>query len=119
MTYLEAAPYQRLADRQLAIIVLLSTSWPRMQLRVNTIQAAVASIVAGGYQNPRLTRLRNAGEGLQLTLRFPPRLMLSVMLLKWVLCWVCNDLQLRSMRGQDGPHSTEFSGDDPSLSQFI
>jgi len=41
---------QRLADRQLAIIVLLSTSWPRMQLRINTIQAAVASIVAGGYQ---------------------------------------------------------------------
>ena len=41
---------QRLADRQLAIIVLLSTSWPRMQLRVDTIQAAVASIVAGGYQ---------------------------------------------------------------------
>ena len=41
---------QRLADRQLAIIVLLSTSWPRMQLRIDTIQAAVASIVAGGYQ---------------------------------------------------------------------
>ena len=41
---------QRLADRQLAIIVLLSTSWPRIQLRVDTIQAAVASIVAGGYQ---------------------------------------------------------------------
>jgi len=41
---------QRLAHRQLAIIVLLSTSWPRIQLRVDTIQAAVASIVAGGYQ---------------------------------------------------------------------
>jgi hypothetical protein len=41
---------QRLADRQLAIIVLLSTSWPRIQLRVDTIRAAVASIVAGGYQ---------------------------------------------------------------------
>lgn len=41
---------QRLADRQLAIIVLLSTSWPRMQLRIDTIQAAVTSIVAGGYQ---------------------------------------------------------------------
>ncbi len=41
---------QRLADRQLAIIVLLSTSWPRMQLWIDTIQAAVASIVAGGYQ---------------------------------------------------------------------
>src|SRR5262249_40649867 len=41
---------QRLADRQLAIIVLLSTSWPRMQLRVDTIQAAVGSSVAGGYK---------------------------------------------------------------------
>src|SRR5712692_9278195 len=41
---------QRLADRQLAIILLLSTSWPRIQLRIDTIQAAVASIGAGGYQ---------------------------------------------------------------------
>jgi hypothetical protein len=41
---------QRLADRQRAIIVLLSTSWPRIQWRVDMIQAAVASIVAGGYQ---------------------------------------------------------------------
>jgi hypothetical protein len=41
---------QRLADRQLSIIVLLSTSWPRIQLRIDTIQAAVANSVAGGYQ---------------------------------------------------------------------
>ena len=41
---------QQLVDRQLAIIVLLSTSWPRIQLRINTIQAAVESIMAGGYQ---------------------------------------------------------------------
>jgi hypothetical protein len=41
---------QRLADRQLAFIVLLSTSWPRIQLRVDTIRAAVASSVVGGYQ---------------------------------------------------------------------
>jgi len=41
---------QHLANRQLAIIVLLSTSWPRIQLRIKTIQAAVKSIVAGGYQ---------------------------------------------------------------------
>jgi hypothetical protein len=41
---------QHLADRQLAIIVLLSTSWPRIQLRINTIQAAIESIMAGGYQ---------------------------------------------------------------------
>ena len=41
---------QHLADRQLAIIVLLSTSWPRIQLRIDTIQAAVESIMPGGYQ---------------------------------------------------------------------
>lgn len=41
---------QHLANRQLAIIVLLSTSWPRIQLRIDTIQAAVESVVAGGYQ---------------------------------------------------------------------
>ena len=41
---------QHLADRQLAIIVLLSTSWPRIQLRLSTIHAAVESIMAGGYQ---------------------------------------------------------------------
>jgi hypothetical protein len=41
---------QHLADRQLAIIVLLSTSWPRIQLRIDTIQAAVESILPGGYQ---------------------------------------------------------------------
>jgi hypothetical protein len=41
---------QHLANRQLAILVLLSTSWPRIQLRVETIQAAVESNVAGRYQ---------------------------------------------------------------------
>jgi hypothetical protein len=41
---------QRLADRQLSILVLLSTSWPRIQLQIDTIQAAVAKSVAGGYQ---------------------------------------------------------------------
>jgi hypothetical protein len=41
---------QHLADRQCAIIVLLSTSWPRIQLRIAAIQAAIESSVAGGYQ---------------------------------------------------------------------
>jgi len=41
---------QRLTDRQLAIIVLLSTSWSRIQLRIDTIQAAAANSVAEGYQ---------------------------------------------------------------------
>jgi len=41
---------QHLADRPLAIIVLLSTSWPRIQLKIATIQAAVERIMPGGYQ---------------------------------------------------------------------
>jgi hypothetical protein len=41
---------QHLATRPLAIMVLLSTSWPRIQRRIETVQAAVESIVAGGYQ---------------------------------------------------------------------
>ena len=40
---------QNLLDRQLAIIVLLSTSWPRIQLKVDDIQAAVDAIASGGY----------------------------------------------------------------------
>ena len=40
---------QDLTDRQLAIIVLLSTSWPRIQLRIDTIQAAVDGVVPGDY----------------------------------------------------------------------
>ena len=38
---------QNLADRRLAIMVLLSTSWPRIQLRVDDIQAAVNEIGPG------------------------------------------------------------------------
>lgn len=40
---------QNLADRQLAIIVLRSTSWPRIQLRVADIRAAVDAITLGDY----------------------------------------------------------------------
>jgi hypothetical protein len=41
---------QQLAARQLAIIVLLSTSWPRIQRRIEAIQAAVKRVVPGGYE---------------------------------------------------------------------
>jgi hypothetical protein len=41
---------QQLAARQLAIIVLLSTSWPRIQRRIEAIQAAVERVVPGGYE---------------------------------------------------------------------
>jgi hypothetical protein len=40
---------QNLSDRQLAIIVLLSTSWPRIQLKVDEIQAVVDAIASGDY----------------------------------------------------------------------
>jgi len=41
---------QRLAARQLAIIVLLSTSWPRIQRRIEAIQVAVERVVPRGYE---------------------------------------------------------------------
>ena len=40
---------QNLSDRHLAIIAFLSTSWPRIQLKVNDIQAAVDEITPGDY----------------------------------------------------------------------
>ena len=41
---------QHLAARQLALIVLLSTSWPRIQRRIEAIRAAVERVVPGGYE---------------------------------------------------------------------
>ena len=41
---------QQLAARQLAIIVLLSTSWPRIQRRIEAIQATVERVVPGRYE---------------------------------------------------------------------
>lgn len=41
---------QNLADRQLAIIVLLSTSWPRIQLRIDEILTAIESTAPGDYK---------------------------------------------------------------------
>jgi predicted nuclease of predicted toxin-antitoxin system len=40
---------QRLAGRPLAIVVLLSTSWPRVRSRIDDIRAAVDRIGPGGY----------------------------------------------------------------------
>jgi predicted nuclease of predicted toxin-antitoxin system len=40
---------QSLGGHPLAIIVLLSTSWPRIQLRISDIGAAVESIGPGNY----------------------------------------------------------------------
>jgi len=41
---------QNLADRELAIIVLLSTSWPRIRQRVEDIQTAVDAMTSGDYK---------------------------------------------------------------------
>ena len=41
---------QNLAGRKLAIIVLLSTSWPRIQLRIDDVRDAVGRIGPGGYE---------------------------------------------------------------------
>jgi predicted nuclease of predicted toxin-antitoxin system len=40
---------QNLTDRQLAIVVLLSTSWPRIRQRVEEIQTVVDAIKHGDY----------------------------------------------------------------------
>ena len=40
---------QNLRGRRLAILVLRSTSWPRIQLRISEIQAAVGGISPGDY----------------------------------------------------------------------
>lgn len=40
---------QNLADRQLAILVLRSTSWPRIQLRVEEIRKTIEALPPGGY----------------------------------------------------------------------
>ena len=41
---------QNLAERKLAIIVLLSTSWPRIRSRVEDIQTVVETIALGDYK---------------------------------------------------------------------
>ena len=41
---------QNLRGRHLAILVLGSTSWPRLRERVDTIQAALDAITPGAYQ---------------------------------------------------------------------
>ncbi|MCA9229221.1 MAG: hypothetical protein KDA57_01105 [Planctomycetales bacterium] len=40
---------QNLVGRRLAIMVLLSTSWPRIQQRIDDILAALQAIPADGY----------------------------------------------------------------------
>ena len=41
---------QNLTGRQIAIVVLLSTSWPRIQQQTDRIQSVVDGIQAGEYQ---------------------------------------------------------------------
>jgi hypothetical protein len=41
---------QNLAGRRLAILVLLTTSWPRIRLRVDAIHAMIDSLTPGDYQ---------------------------------------------------------------------
>lgn len=45
---------QNLAERNLGVLVLLSTSWPRIQLRVDDIRAAVDVMGAGDVQEIRI-----------------------------------------------------------------
>lgn len=47
---------QNLVSRQIAIVVLLSPSWPRIQRHLDAIQNAIASSVPGAYQEIAITR---------------------------------------------------------------
>ena len=41
---------QNLSGRKLAILVFLSTSWPRIKLKINEIQRIVDGLVTGDYK---------------------------------------------------------------------
>lgn len=40
---------QTLAGRRIGIVVLMSTSWPRIQRRIEAIAAAIPGVGGGGY----------------------------------------------------------------------
>lgn len=45
---------QNLRERQIAIVVLLSTSWPRIKLQIEAIQTIVDAMSSGGYVEIRV-----------------------------------------------------------------
>ena len=45
---------QNLADRRIAIIVLSTTSWPRIQANVSLVSRAIDSAVPGGYSEVQI-----------------------------------------------------------------
>ena len=47
---------QNLTGRQLGIVVLMTTSWPRIQLHVADILSAIARAHCGGYEEIRIGR---------------------------------------------------------------
>jgi predicted nuclease of predicted toxin-antitoxin system len=47
---------QSVTGRHLAIVVLRSTSWPRIQHHIAAIQSVVARITAGGYAEIEIPR---------------------------------------------------------------
>lgn len=47
---------QNLANRQMAILVLLSTSWPRIQGHIDEVRNAIDTIVPGAYLEIEIAR---------------------------------------------------------------
>ena len=45
---------QNLADRQLGVLVLLSTSWPRIRVRIGEIREAVEEMRPGEYRETQV-----------------------------------------------------------------
>ena len=48
---------QNLTGRRLGIVVLMGTSWPRIQQHISDILAAIVQVVGGGYQEVIIQRL--------------------------------------------------------------
>ena len=46
---------QNISDRRLAIVVLLSTSWPRIRRRIPEIQGVIETIKPGEYKEVTIT----------------------------------------------------------------
>jgi predicted nuclease of predicted toxin-antitoxin system len=47
---------QNLTSRKIAVVVLLSTSWPRIQQHIDAIHDAINNSVAGSYQEIAIAR---------------------------------------------------------------
>lgn len=53
---------QNLSDRKLSVVVLLSTSWPRIRAAIDDVQAAIERALDSGYQEVPIPWSHRAGR---------------------------------------------------------